>query len=111
MNDFPILDGDPLRTYALSLVKHRELTPKLMTLAGLYAKGWPLAKVARQVGISQSTARSYLSQRIYPVLGVKNQFELMRWWIENIEQRGHCGTCLLRMAHDAGTEAPCDSSC
>jgi hypothetical protein len=51
------------------------------------------------MGLAAGTVKVYLTREIYPRLDVKSQAGLIRWWVDNVEQRGNCETCMLRQAH------------
>lgn len=72
------------------------LTDTERKIAELAAQGHSMREIAEELGWSPASIKVYLSTRIYPKLGVKSQPGLIRWWIEHVEQRGHCGQCLLR---------------
>jgi DNA-binding NarL/FixJ family response regulator len=75
------------------------LTQTQKQVAELAAQGMPMKAIAAKLATTPGSVRVMLSRYIYPVLGVSSQPELIRFWIERIEQRGNCETCLLRMAH------------
>lgn len=74
-------------------------------VANAVANGASNEEAAADLGWSAETVRTYLSGRIFPRLGVKSRYELMRWWIDHVEQRGNCKTCILALAHREGEGA------
>jgi DNA-binding NarL/FixJ family response regulator len=82
------------------------LSTRERQVAELIAKGLSHKETGAQLGIAPGTVKVYLSNSVYPKLGVASQGELIRYWIEKVEmpERGDCAKCCLRMAHLGGPD-------
>jgi DNA-binding NarL/FixJ family response regulator len=101
MDLFPIILDPDARRFAIA-ARTPKLTPRLREIGGLVAAGLSYAEIANRLGIQPGTVKIRLSKEIYPACGVHSRWGFMRYWIQNVEERGDCRTCLLRMAHDEG---------
>lgn len=76
-----------------------DLTETEARVAALVAQGKSMREVATIIGWKTHSVKVFLSSKVYKRIGVHSQLELMRWWIDYVEQRGDCGRCLLKQAH------------
>lgn len=77
--------------------KYQERVPPLV------AQGLSNKEIGARLGLKEGTVKQYLS-RICEQLGLHSRWELIVWWLRNVEMRGRCDTCLLRRVHLEGVE-------
>ena len=64
-----------------------DLSPSEANLAALLTQGLTLAEAARELGLTESTVRSY-SKRIFAKVGVNRQAELIRLILRSVAMLG-----------------------
>lgn len=117
MDDFPILDPNPLPVTAEEQIdpawsrflweraeflrRTPELSPRLREMAAMVAAGMEYKEIGKKLGVKGTTIKVRMSAEVFPVFGVTNRWEFTRYWMDHIEERGDCRKCMLRMAHDA----------
>jgi DNA-binding NarL/FixJ family response regulator len=74
------------------------LSERDVQIAELAARGLDNQAIADRTGLKRNSVKWYMTV-VLRKLGVKDRYELIRFWIEYVERRGDCGTCTLRQAH------------
>jgi DNA-binding CsgD family transcriptional regulator len=78
------------------------LTETEFKVAAIAARGISLRQVAEEMGWTYGSLKVYLTSKVYRKLGIHSQAELVRWWVDRVENRGNCDTCILSTCHRGG---------